>query len=555
MGYFGNAMINLPLSDKAAFRASGVYRKHGGFVDSIGIGGSDVEEDINDTRSYGGRASLLLLPSETIDLRFTAIAQNIAADGSALIEADPDTLEILHGGLTRAQFTPGFGNMRYRVYNATGDIDLGFGELISSTSYGTQKQRLRTDYSFALSPLIEAIFGAPNDFFQDQATESEKLTQELRLAGASAALDWLVGGYYTEEDGLIQQDFLAAPPGTTEPIDFGIPLGFAQIASTYREIAGFANVTWHITDRFDLDLGGRYSDNKQSADQTTDGALVGGLTVYPTFRSKEEVFTYSVAPRFELNDNASLYARVAKGFRPGGPNVLSPGAPASAASYDSDSVVNYEVGFKTRSADRRMSFDIAAFYIDWNNIQLLVTDANGFNYNGNGGGAKSQGVEFAAAFEPVSGLDLSLNGAYTDATLTADTQIGGLDGDRLPFTPEFAASLNASYGWTLSDGIEASFGGSLRHVSEQSAGFDAAYRAANGRQRQVDAYDVIDLTAGIDFGRFSIDAYVRNLGDSRGRTSTTGTSVFGGFPLFPGGAIGTGVLRPRTFGLSLTAEL
>ena len=48
---------------------------------------------------------------------------------------------------------------------------------------------------------------------------------------------------------------------------------------------------------------------------------------------------------------------------------------------------------------------------------------------------------------------------------------------------------------------------------------------------------------------------VRNLNDSRGRTSTTGTGVFGGLPLFPGGAIGTGVLRPRTFGLSMTAEL
>jgi outer membrane receptor protein involved in Fe transport len=42
------------------------------------------------------------------------------------------------------------------------------------------------------------------------------------------------------------------------------------------------------------------------------------------FESSEDVFTYSVAPRFELSDNASLYARVASGFRPGGPNVLSP---------------------------------------------------------------------------------------------------------------------------------------------------------------------------------------------------------------------------------------
>ena len=61
--------------------------------------------------------------------------------------------------------------------------------------------------------------------------------------------------------------------------------------------------------------------------------------------------------------------------------------------------------------------------------------------------------------------------------------------------------------------------------------------------------------AGVDFGQFDLELYVKNLNDSSGRTSTTGTDVFGGFPLYPAGAIGTGVIRPRTVGLSLRAEL
>src|SRR3546814_5454275 len=47
MSWMGQALVNLPLSDKAAIRASGFYRSYGGYIDSIGTGGSDVEKNIN----------------------------------------------------------------------------------------------------------------------------------------------------------------------------------------------------------------------------------------------------------------------------------------------------------------------------------------------------------------------------------------------------------------------------------------------------------------------------------------------------------------------------
>lgn len=545
---YGNLVLNVPLSGMAAFRASGFYRSTGGFIDSVGAGGSDVEKNINDSKSFGGRASLLIMPSEAIDLRFTAVIQNIEADMPSLVESDPDTLEMLNGGYTLSQFMPSFSDLRYQVYNATGDFDLGFGTLTSSTSYGTQKQDLRTDYTFSLSPLV-ATFAGPNEFFQDQSTDSEKFTQELRLAGESSLVDWLVGLYYTEEDGLIEQDFIAVTPGTETPIA-GLPtLGYAMIESTYREAAAFANLTWHIAERVDLDLGGRYSDNKQTAHQVTDGILAGGFLDLPVFESNEDVFTYSVAPRFELSDNASIYARIASGFRPGGPNVLSPGQPLSQATYDSDSLTNYELGVKAQTPDRRFGVEVAVFHIDWNDIQLLASDANGFNYNANGGGAKSDGIEFTATASPGDGFELSANAAYTNARLTTDTEIGGLDGDKLPFTPEFSAALNGDYSFAVGDGIDAHVGGSLRYVSEQSGSF-----SLEGEQKPIDDYAVVDLSAGVDFGQFELELYVKNLNDSSGRTSITGTTVFGGFPLYPAGAIATGVLRPRTVGLSASAE-
>ncbi len=572
LGYSANLMVNAPLGSQIAFRASGSYRKDAGFIDSIGTSDtdlfgnlltSDVAKNINDTVSYGGRASLLFKPSEAVSLRLSAIAQNIKADDPDLIEADPVTLRPLHG-LSQSRFVPQFTNTRYRVYNATGVFDLGFADLTSSTSYATQKQHLRSDFTFPLSTLLELGFGLPpNEFFEPQDTNNKKLTQEVRLSGQSHLVDWLVGGFYTHEKGLIHQDFVAGEPGTLTPIDtvpiLGTILGVADLTSKYKEIAGFANATIHFAPQFDLELGGRYSHNKQSAHQVSDGILANGFNDFPVAHSSENVFTYSAAPKYKLNRNAMIYARVAKGFRPGGPNVLPPEPPPIPPSvprlYHSDSVISYEAGVKAETADHRYSFDAAAFHIDWKKIQLFAV-VNGFGVNVNGSSAKSDGIEFTATARPVPGLELSANGAYTNARLTGDTPdvVGGREGDKLPFTPKFAGALNADYQTRLGANMTGHIGGSLRHLSGQTANYDSDFVATFGRQRHIRAYDVIDLNAGVDFGRFDVQAYVKNLGNSHGVTSTTGTTVFGGFPLFPGGAIGTGIIRPRTIGVTVGFE-
>jgi iron complex outermembrane receptor protein len=75
----------------------GLLRKDGGFVDSIGTAGSDVADDINDAKVYGGRASLLFKPNDAFDLRLTAVAQNIKADAPTVVESDPNTLKTCTG--------------------------------------------------------------------------------------------------------------------------------------------------------------------------------------------------------------------------------------------------------------------------------------------------------------------------------------------------------------------------------------------------------------------------------------------------------------------------
>jgi outer membrane receptor protein involved in Fe transport len=564
LGYSGNAMVNVPLGPTLAFRASGTYRKDAGFIDSIGnsatdlfgnVFTADVAKNINEAKSYGGRASVLFKPSDAVSLRLSAIAQDIRADEADLIEADPVTLKPLHG-LTYSQFVPQFTRTRYRVYNGTGVFDLGFADLTSSTSYATQKQHLLTDDTFILSGFLEVALGLPpNEFIQPQDTNNKKFTQELRLSGQSHLVDWLVGGFYTHEKGLIHQDFIAVEPGTKIPLDLPFLLGVANLDSKYEEIAGFANATIHFAPQFDFDIGGRYSHNKQSAHQVSDGILAGGFNDFPVARSSENVFTYSVAPKFKPNDHMTIYARVAKGFRPGGPNVLPPGAPPNVPTlYHSDSVISWEAGVKAESADHRFSIDAAAFHINWKDIQLFAV-VNNFGVNVNGSSAKSDGIEFTAAARPFRGLELSANGAYTNARLTGDTPdvVGGRKGDQLPFTPKFSVGLNADYHWQMGAATP-HVGASLRHLSRQTANYDADFVAAFGHQRHIRAYSVIDLNAGVTFGRFDLEAYVKNLGNSHGVTSTTATTAFGGLPIFPDGAIGTGIIRPRTIGATLAVN-
>src|SRR5690606_19612063 len=209
----------------------------------------------------------------------------------------------------------------------------------------------------------------------------DKFTQELRLASApNETFEGLVGAYYTREDGDITPHLEALIPGTLDPIPAQPVLGDLSLASEYEEIAGFVSGTIHVTEPFELKLGGRYSENDQKAKQNAIGLFAGGETSFPTASSSEDVFTWSIAPRFEISDHASFYMRAATGFRPGGPNVLPPGATDVPRTYGSDELTSYEVGFKVESDDRAYSLDVAAFHIQWEDVQLAA-QVNDFGVN------------------------------------------------------------------------------------------------------------------------------------------------------------------------------
>jgi hypothetical protein len=111
----------------------------------------------------------------------------------------------------------------------------------------------------------------------------------------------------------------------------------------------------------------------------------------------------------------------------------------------------------------------------------------------------------------------------------------------------------ADYRWVMGATTPAYAGVSGRRVAGQHGGFDADYRAANGRQREIPSYNVFDAHFGVELGSWTVEAFAKNIGNSDGKTSTSAIIANGGF-VYPNGAMSTGIITPRTIGLTLTKE-
>src|SRR3546814_8434892 len=125
-------------------------------------------------------------------------------------------------------------------------------------------------------------------------------------------------------------------------------------------MAGSGNGNWRWNERFGVNGGLRWAQNNQTFRQIAAGAIVPAAN--DPGESSESVWTYSISPQYHFTDDTMVYARVATGYRPGGPNVILPGLPPT---FDPDTVTNYELGLKTRLFTPDMSIDVGVFRMDW----------------------------------------------------------------------------------------------------------------------------------------------------------------------------------------------
>jgi len=514
-GFGARLMLNAPLvTDKLAVRVDGFKRHDPGYIDDIGKG----VKDANDARVDGGRAQLLWTPNDRVSLRVSALFQNLEGDDLANggIDVDPHTLQPLYGPYT-SRHSPGTGqlDLGYRMYDATLTADFGWATLVATTSYNHLDLDQTFDLTAAYGPILGPLFGLPNAGFSERTPVTQnKFTQEIRLQSpATQQLEWRVGVFYTHERSRYGQTVLSFDAITGAPLPLPTLADLSLGPATFTEWAGYGDITWHFTPRFDVLVGVRQTHDKTQYTQTGDGLLVGPSSFTTT--GTDTPTTYLVSPSFKLTDDVMLYARVASGFRPGGPNVGVPPGLGAPVTFGPDKLVNYEVGLKTTLLQHTMTFDVDAFYIDWSHIQLESNIA-GIGFLSNGGKAKSQGLEAALEYRPVAGLTLTANASWTDAKLTQDTPSGlvGFKGDRLPYVPRWNANVGAEYNFPIANGWSGYVGANYGYVGSRITDFQSAQDA----RYNLPSYRVLDLHAGVNFGKWSFGAFVKNATDSRGIT-------------------------------------
>jgi iron complex outermembrane receptor protein len=564
-GGSGKGYVNIPLlNGTAAFRASGYYEGSTGWINDQLANAPEA----NSYSRYGGRASFLWKPTSDFTFRLSAFEQTKRVRNFDDVEVNgptsADPFGLLNGYNANTFLTQPARSITENV-NLNMEYDLHWAKIQSITAYGRLHYVFAADSTFYgyYFPLLGIT--TPTTLTQEGEYGTHKVSQEFRLSSEPTSrlfghgFDWQMGAFYTSEDsfGLSHYVTRAFPGGAlvnTSLSPVSPEVFYTNLPSAYQEFAAYADGTFHLSSRFDIEAGGRVFHNSEKTSTVEGGALFG----FPIHGLGDQVSsgtsgTFSVAPRFHLTPNALLYVRVASGYRPGGPDPVVPGGPASLPTqFGSDRTINYEGGFKGTIFDGKLSVDVAGFYIDWSQVQVSANFvANGAAYpiTQNVGSATSTGAEWTLDWIPLRGLHLGATGAYTDAHLTADAPgIYAKSGDPLPYVAKVTSTLSANYEWLVSSDVRAFIGGDWTYVGSRYSDFSYY---ANLSHVQIPAYHTFDLQAGLHKGGYGLEVYAKNIGDARGITNYSAQqTIVPGIPA-PSTAY---LIRPRTVGVRLTAD-
>jgi outer membrane receptor protein involved in Fe transport len=535
-GYNLRGAVNVPLSDTFAVRASGFTRRDPGYIDNVLTG----KKSVNSADVNGGRLSTLWRPSEGTSLKLSALIQDTKRNG----EDDVDRLPGL--GELQQRVWPGTGKHKAesQAYSANltsklGDYDLTILSGYNINSFDTNYDLTPTFFCVGFAQSIFGVDGCP----WTADSKARKFSQEVRLSRPlGRRLDWLLGAFYTDEKVNTHEITWAADAA-------GVVSGQIydlNFSNTYREYAAFSGLTYHFTDQFNVQLGGRAIDLRQSFAALWSGPFLSAIGApnpsnFPKNVTKDHAFTYLVTPQYKASEDLMIYARLASGYRAGGPNFLP--ALGTPLSYKPDSTQNYEIGVKGAAFDRALSFDASLYHIDWKDLQVyMLNKATGSAFFANTGSAKSEGLELSVEVVPRRGTTATAWIAWNNAVLTQDfpsTSVAtGHTGDRLPFSSRFSGSASLDQKFPLGGNMTGFIGGSVSYVGER---FDVF--AAGPQRQRLPGYAQTDLRVGVEYGPWRANLYVNNVADRLGVIS---------------GGIGNQIpydfryIQPRTVGMTVS---
>ncbi len=590
-GYDLSGMVNVPLvADSLALRLVGFTAEDAGFIDNVladSQGGTfsnedRVDDDVNSARTTGGRASLRWDVTDDFNATLGAIFQEVNADGHG--DVDLDT-----GDLNQVRFEGESLDDEWYQLALTLNASLPFGDAVFSASYFDRDFRYEADataYEFQFNqtaiyydiPIYD--FGGDPRGFATNHELTEITTFEARLqspAGSESRWAWLVGAFYSTENGDTSFDSFVRGYEETPAFEYfseyEAGLTGATLAPTetwflgrydteFDQVAVFGELGFDVTENFTITAGARWFDYERKFAQIQESpeGFSGATRLDGNQETSEDGTVGKLNFTYRFDRDRLVYATYSEGFRVGGSNPLKP-ASLLPQDYESDELKNYEIGAKTEWLDNRLRFNVAAYYMKWDNFAVQVEDPQpavfqlGFV---NLPTAEIPGVEadFAATLSDSWRLEgaFAWNDAQTSeaTTFSVEDEDGNVfdfavpDGSRLPLTPDWTATLGVEYrpGAQLLDAQPfARF--DFAYVGESVNSLEGIESVVAGNPAEIqDAYETGDLRFGLEGDSWTASIFVDNLWDERAELFLSNRW----------GAQRISVNRPRTIGLQLRFE-
>jgi outer membrane receptor protein involved in Fe transport len=591
-GYVAEGYVNQPISDKVAVRLVGWGEHKGGYIDNvlatrtypsseITITNADrVKKDYNDVDTYGGRAALKAEIGENWVITPTIMGQVTKVGG---IFSEDRTL----GALKVGHFYPENSKDKWwqaamTVEGKISNLDVTYAGSYLDRDVDTRQDY--TDYSF----FYDTLAGYGN-YWTDDAGDPvdpsqyiighdayQKVSHELRVSTPQDYRFRVVGGlfYQRQTHGIFQNyriddigDSISVPgyPGT---------IWLTQQKRIDRDSAAFGEAAFDITDKLTLTGGIRFfkSDNSLKGfygygagyGSTGEAAcfrpaeISGSPCTNLDKRVKENGNSKKINLTYKVDPDKLVYVTYSEGFRPGGINRRGTLPP-----YQSDFLKNYEFGWKTTWADNRFRWNGAVFHQTWDDFQFSIVGANGLTEIKNAVSATINGAETDFSVAVMPGLTLNGAATYIDAKLkgtycgkvdpaTGEPQTDcpvdldeyperAPDGQRLPVTPKFKATLNARYEFDLG-GYDVFVQGGIVGQTDAWSDLRTYAREVLGKQA---GFITTDLSTGFGRDSWTFSAYVTNLNDSRASQTRSTECV----ESVCGAQVYSVPLQPRTVGL------
>lgn len=531
-------VLNVPIVEdvlSARFVASEV--QDGGWVDLSLTG----EDDHNDATTKTYRAKVLYTPGDRLRITASVWHSEIEA-GDSVSDANSinnsvypvfDPLTFLPVGVQPAPAEDFRNGNELDTYNLKLEYAFDNFSLYSSTSYMDFVQE--NNSAFFGAPIIQPFF-------------LETFTQEVRFySQTDSAISWSAGVFYQDIDQNQQTSAGTFLAGLEDPI-------FAQLIdrdSTSEQLAFFGEVGYQLSDSWSVLVGGRYYDDERSEEDFEPNTIAGlGAFGIPVVRDESfDKFTGRFNLAYTPNETQLYYLNIAQGFRSG---VAQPGlslVSALAAGVDApvwsteEDLISYEVGAKWGLLDGRLDLEMAAYYLEWQDIIIGLTavDPNsGFpvGYSANAAEASGFGLDFSLAYRATEALTLAVSGNVNSTEYDAGNLLAGImEGDRVQYVPDETLFASLDYRKPVGDsGLQGVFYASYNHTGEIST-----YTVGVG-EAIADSYGILNARLGLEAERWSAYLTGSNLTDENPETLA--------FALFPPGFAYR--LAPITYGVEFT---